>query len=75
MDSSSQTRTFQAYKLLVRHIPSIESKLLEMDTYELGTYFKDVRAQAPTYSLINTEIHIHSCGKEQEAHEVMMPRT
>lgn len=44
MDLSSQTRTFQAYKLLTRHIPSMETKLLEMDTHELGTYFKDVRA-------------------------------
>lgn len=37
-----QARSFRAYELLARHVPGIEKKLVDMDTNELGAYFRDV---------------------------------
>lgn len=35
-------RTHRGYKLLVQNVSSVEIKLVEFDTHELGVYFREV---------------------------------
>jgi hypothetical protein len=46
----SQCHTFRGYNLLVRHVPGIDAKLVDLDLSPLGIFFREVRRQ------VNVEI-------------------
>lgn len=50
-DPNSQCRTFRGYNLLVRHVPGIEAKLLDLELPQLSIFFRDVRPLSAGQSL------------------------
>jgi hypothetical protein len=48
LTESSQERLYHGYEHLIRHIPSLKTKLLNQDILELNSFFRDVNFLSPS---------------------------